>query len=542
MSAANAKALATRMGLRGKTQSRDLNERPALADVTNTVLPEEDEDEATRTPVAKEARASDFTPPKESRADAGEDATAMNGMMKAKFWEVQQQLAACEAASPEGSSECTAPIGMFGDPSTRPDPFLDAEAQLRDLQNQQGPAQEPAPKRLLFFAMLCVFQGYAVMVGPCQQKFKSALHVSQTGASAEVFTQAADFVHWGKFFMRVGHNLVFGCLSPRSRVLLAMSLLFVGCSIPPLFVFTLGYDWLGSVFLSYGLSGMGIGISECTFLSVVTPLGGATKSWVIMAVPVGFAVINIGGMIFTSIGVPVESLYWYVVAWIPVGMFIFHTYAPKEREVQVSTHRQSDLKQSFGVWRSWLPMMAPCLVAKVLVNFAMENITPVSFYTFNGAYVPMFDPAGTTHLMNHDLFFALLGLVTLAGNAVSQHVAYKLNLRSYAAFVALMVSCCLCAVVCCWLVTFKIASVNLGAVFLAFWVNGTVYGASTIFIDRFVPKEHNLLAYSLWCMIGDLGPILGGAMMDVLRNFICGGHAYTYTCRTHNLSSLLMQM
>merc|ERR1719199_267721 len=111
----------------------------------------------------------------------------------------------------------------------------------------------------------------------------------------------------------------------------------------------------------------------------------------------------------------------------------------------------------------------PCLIAKVLVNFAMENITPVSFYTFNAAYVPMFDPSSTRHLMKHDLYFALLGFVTLVGNAVSQHVAYKLNLKKYSSFVALMVSACLGAFLCCWLVTLKIATVNLLAVFCAFW-------------------------------------------------------------------------
>jgi hypothetical protein len=393
---------------------------------------------------------------------------------------------------------------------------------------------ELPPTRVLFLSMLCIFQGYAVMVGPCQQKFKSALHVEQFGARASMFTQAVDFVHWGKFIMRVGHNAVLGCISPRKRVLVAMSLLFVGCLIPPLVVFTFGSDWIGNVFLSYGLSGMGIGISECTFLSVITPLGAQTKSWAIAAVPVGFGLINIAGMICTSLGVPVELLYWYVVAWIPIGMCIFCYAAPREHEVQASAHRQSSLKEAFEAWRSWLPRMTPCLIAKVLVNFAMENITPVSFYTFNAAYVPMLSPAATTTLMDHDLYFALLALVTLVANVVSQHVAYKMKFTRYSSLIGVMACACAGGLVCCYLVSLKIAAVNLGAVFLAFWVNGTVYGASSIFIDRFVPKQYNLVAYSCWCMIGDLGPILGGAMMDVLRGWICGGVVYTFTCRSDN--------
>jgi hypothetical protein len=178
--------------------------------------------------------------------------------------------------------------------------------------------------------------------------------------------------------------------------------------------------------------------------------------------------------------------------------------------------------------------MTPCLIAKVFVNFAMENITPVSFYTFNAGYVPLFSPGGTTHLMQHDLYFALLALVTLVGNALSQHIAYNMHFERYSSFAAVMACSCVGGALCCWLVSMKIAIVSLGAVFLAFWVNGTVYGASAIFIDRFIPKEYNLVAYSMWCMIGDMGPILGGAMMDVFHGWICGDHVYTYTCRSNN--------
>jgi len=428
------------------------------------------------------------------------------------------------SASSDGREACPTVSGISGRvPLLATDQLPDGDGRIIEK-----------PTRMLFWSMLCIFQCYAIMVGPCQQKFKKALHVGQFGQNAALFTQAADFVHWGKFFMRVGHNVVFGCFSPRQRVLIAMMLVLVGCAIPPVFVFTLGVDWIGTVFLSYGLAGMGIGISECTFLGVITPLGGHTKTWAILAVPVGFGVINIAGMVCTSVGVPVESLYFYVVAWVPIGMFIFNRYAPKDSEVKLSSHKQSTPKDSCAVWRSWLPMMTPCLVAKVVVNFAMENITPVSFYTFNAKKVPMFDPAATTSLMNHDIYFAILGAVTLIGNAASQHAAYKMNLGRYSSFVALMICACIGGLICCYLVTLKIATVSIAAVFLAFWANGTVYGGSAIFIDRFIPKQHNLMAYSVWCMLGDLGPILGGAGMDVLRSYICNGHEYVYTCKSSN--------
>merc|ERR1719198_2950944 len=110
--------------------------------------------------------------------------------------------------------------------------------------------------------------------------------------------------------------------------MIAMVLTSIGCVLPPLFVFSLHIDWIGFVFISYGFSGMGIGIFETTFLSVITPLGRRTKSWAMIGVPTGFAVINFGGMLLTSLGMPVENLYWYVCAWIPIGFLLFKFMAP----------------------------------------------------------------------------------------------------------------------------------------------------------------------------------------------------------------------
>ena len=54
-----------------------------------------------------------------------------------------------------------------------------------------------------------------------------------------------------------------------------LQLRLVGVAIPPLLVFTLKWHWVYSVFFSYVLSGLGLGIFEVTFLSVITPLGKA---------------------------------------------------------------------------------------------------------------------------------------------------------------------------------------------------------------------------------------------------------------------------
>merc|ERR1719401_3281592 len=104
-----------------------------------------------------------------------------------------------------------------------------------------------------------------------------------------------------------------------------MGAMMIGCLIPPLFVYLLGSTWMGWVFLSFGLLGLGLGIFECTFLNVITPLGPLTKSWAIMGPPAAFAIINVFGMTLVSFGLPVQALFWYIVCCMPVGIFLFAT-------------------------------------------------------------------------------------------------------------------------------------------------------------------------------------------------------------------------
>ena len=129
----------------------------------------------------------------------------------------------------------------------------------------------------MLLVMLSMFQGYASMVGPLQSAYKHELGIKHGSKNAYLFTQAAVGVHYGKLLARLGHNVVFACLSPRSRVIIAMGFMFVGILIPPMLVFTLQWHWVYSVFIAYMLSGMGLGIFEVTFLSVITPLGKATR-------------------------------------------------------------------------------------------------------------------------------------------------------------------------------------------------------------------------------------------------------------------------
>lgn len=397
-----------------------------------------------------------------------------------------------------------------------------------------APSDERPPVRILLLVMLCMFQGYASMVGPPQQKFKKALNVGQFGVNASLFTQAANFVHWGKFVARLGHNVVFGWCSPLGRVYIAMLFMLVGCAVPPIFVFGMGSTWIGHVFISYGLSGIGLGIFECTFLNVITPLGKQTKVWAIMGAPIGFGFVNIVGLLCTSVNMPVDALYWYIVCCIPVGMAVLWFRAPSREQRCHVSNRQASLRSSLVDWRSWLPAMLPYILGKIVVNFVMENVTPVNFYTYNASKVPLGGKSTSSMLMDHDQFFALLYVFVILGDTISRRVPYGMNLDSYARNVSLLIAGSLCSVFGFYCESFAQAILTLAAIFLAFWGNGLIYGVSAKYIDKFIPKEHNLAAYSSWCFVGDLGSIAGGSLVDVVRNWVCGGHEYPYECVSHN--------
>eukprot|EP00933_Yihiella_yeosuensis_P030674 TRINITY_DN24280_c0_g1_i2.p1 TRINITY_DN24280_c0_g1~~TRINITY_DN24280_c0_g1_i2.p1 ORF type:complete len:276 (+),score=38.40 TRINITY_DN24280_c0_g1_i2:88-915(+) len=177
--------------------------------------------------------------------------------------------------------------------------------------------------RRAILVMMCIVQAYATTNGPLRHKFKHALHISDSGAVSEVFNQAATFVQWGKFAMTLGQNVILGCISTKSRVYIAMALVFVGSLVVPVGAYAAGSSWLGMVFLAYGLIGLGLGVFECTFLSVITPLGKVTKAWAIMGFPAAFGFVNVGWLTLVSYGLPVSIVFWYIALSIPLGAVIF---------------------------------------------------------------------------------------------------------------------------------------------------------------------------------------------------------------------------
>jgi len=395
------------------------------------------------------------------------------------------------------------------------------------------------PQRLTLVVMICVIQGYT-LIGPLQHAFKVRMNIGDTGDVAHIFTQAAALVQWGKFAMTLGQNVILCWCSPLARVYLAMSAMMIGCIIPPLFVYLLGSTWLGWVFLSFGFLGLGLGVFECTFLNVITPLGPLTKSWAIMGFPAAFAIINVFGMTLVSFGLPVQALFWYIVCCMPVGILVFATRIAPQLARQVVTSagksaehgkKQVEVWNSIKDWSSWLPRMLPFMLANIVGHFVMEGALPANFNTFNdfGHGTPLFGRMDT-HLMNTSRFFVVFFVFVGLGDMISRRVGYCFRLDSYASNFAALLGGLLCSALGMYLTTLGVGVVSWASAFLAFWGQGFNYAVSSKYIDRFVPRQHNLAAYSFWMFAGGAGAIAGSTMVDVIRGWICHGQSYPHEC------------
>lgn len=383
-------------------------------------------------------------------------------------------------------------------------------------------AVELPPRRALLLPMLAVFQGYACYVS-LQHDLKSRMGAD----GSHVFTQAAVFMHYGKLVMRVGHDIVCACLSSKMRVTLAMIMVMLGLLVPVVFVYGLGMTWMGFAFIHFALLGVGVGIFEGVYLSVVAPLGPATRFWVVLGAPAGFATVNIFGMLATSAGLPPVALYAYSVVCLPLGLAVFLRLGP---EAPAEGRRPANFGVALKHGRAWLPCMLPIFLAKFVGSFVMDN-TPGWYYVFNDpAKVPLWGPT-STQFVNHDLYFAAIGVMVFLGDAISRRVPMMVGATTGRVQTFLLVVSVLTSALGFYLESYASAALTLLAGFLAFWGNGLNYAVGAAFIkeSKEIPDEYERAVYSMWCMVGDVAGVLGASVIDIVNHIFCP-RAYAHEC------------
>jgi len=401
--------------------------------------------------------------------------------------------------------------------------------------------EDKPPQYMAFVVMTCVIGGYT-LIGPLQHHLKVKLGIEDAGTRSEVFTQSVAMVQWGKTFMTLGQNVLLGCISPVKRVYIAMNVMAFGTFIPPAMIYGLGNNWIGWVPLSYLSIGFALGVFECTYLSVLVPLGPRTKSVAIMGFPAAFAIVNIVGQSLMQLfHLPVSYIFWYIFFCQPVAIFMFRKMALVEDKGDSGTRtiKQAGILQSLRDWKEWVPRMIPFCLVNIVNHFVMESILPAIFNTYNGCVVSVWGPEDKSLLMSTVWFIVILSLVMAIGDMSSRRIGFIFAFDTYKTNFMGLAFALSCSILGLLLTSRGVASLTWFAAFLAFFGSGFNYAVTAKYIDKFVPSRHNLAGYSLWMFVGYCGAISGAVLVSLVREWICDAHAkelYKYQCLAHHPS------
>lgn len=407
------------------------------------------------------------------------------------------------------------------------------ESASAELAHEEDLPAEP----LAFVVMTLVIGGYT-LIGVLQHHLKTQLGIADTGTRSEVFTQSVAMVQWGKTFMTMGQNVLLSFMAPVSRVYLAMGVMLFGTLIPPVVVYGLGNTWIGWVPFSYLSIGLSLGVFEATYLSVLAPFGPRTKSLAIMGFPAAFAIVNIiGQSLMALFDMNVLWIFWYIAIGQIVAIFLFKKFAPSSRAGKSRGHKQASFLSSLADWKEWIPGILPFCCVNIVSHFVMESVLPAVFNTYNGCKVSLWGPENKSLLMNPTWFFVVMSITMAIGDMSSRKIGYLFKFDTFSQNMA-GIGFALCLSSTGLYLTIKgIASLTWLAVFLAFFGSGFNYAVTAKYIDKFVPRKHNLAGYSLWMFVGYCGAISGAVLVTMVRGWICGSHEaslYVYQCLTQH--------
>jgi len=391
--------------------------------------------------------------------------------------------------------------------------------------------KDPPPVYILLFCFMFLFQGYGAMVGNPQHALKEKIGVEGED-QAKAFQDATACFQLTKLVMRVAQIAFLAFLQPNGIVYISYVVMFVALLVPLFLVWGAGVSALWAVYLQYGLGGIGVGLFEGTFLSVISSLGKNTKTFVIMGAPLGFAVCNIVLGTLSQLGMPAWFYYLYTALCLPIAMAIFYWNAPAAEARSQGKGCQVFL-DSLKHADEWLPKMVPWFIAKFVGNFVLEDGFPLLFNTFNTGKVPLFGgPSSTSGLVPFAYYAAWYWFPMMAaGDTISRRVPAYIKLNSWKLSIVYL----LFAIVLCVggeaLDFLLIGWVTGVAAFISNFGNGFIYGLSAKFIDAHIPEEHRYTSYNLWCFAGDLGGYAGQSSLSVnLAHQACRGRHYKYVC------------
>eukprot|EP01114_Cavostelium_apophysatum_P015576 TRINITY_DN426_c0_g1_i1.p1 TRINITY_DN426_c0_g1~~TRINITY_DN426_c0_g1_i1.p1 ORF type:complete len:430 (-),score=85.90 TRINITY_DN426_c0_g1_i1:322-1611(-) len=376
------------------------------------------------------------------------------------------------------------------------------EHHTHEIHNGIIEGEEDSPAHWsIFFVVLPVFCGYACLFA-LQGFLKDQYHIKSDVPSrnSHLYGTAASFVYIGNLVFRLGHNFIFFWAQPRTRVLISMSLMCVAMGIISLIFFVLKDPPIALVFVAYACGGTAVGTFESNLLSTITPLGKSTKLFAIIAIPTGILTITVGAFAILQLsGISAGWIYFSVMILLVLGMllFIWRFYRLPSANENYLTFPQ--FLHQLLAFRHWLPKIAFHSGAYLLDMFALSMFSPgVMLYVYSKVVpFPMFHSS-----LPANWFFVIYDACFFLGDSLSRRIFYRT--RIVVPFIFLL---CTIAGIGCVLSTVSLLIPLTG--FLIAFGNGSIYAQANRVIDSTVDEKYNLIAFSFWLFLGDIGSVIG---------------------------------
>jgi hypothetical protein len=366
--------------------------------------------------------------------------------------------------------------------------------------------------RVALGAVMPVFMGYAVLLA-VQQKLRAHMGITDNASSAAyAFGAGASCIFFGNLVFRLLHNVIFGALRPRSRVLVSYGLMVTSMCIVLLCGYALRITSVTFVFFAYTFAGASIGTFEATIISCVTPLGHATKKWAVMGMPLGYNGAAIAAFATFSLTPVASSVHVQVGCFSTVavanvaGALLFHNAIP-DVGFAASDDSFATFRNNISLWREWLPAMAHHVVAMIVNMFVVIVMSTVVLYVFNTDHVPV-TPSGST--VSKNVFLLVFNACAFAGDFCSRAITY-VRTPTCSPLVMLLLTLCGCG-----LVAARCAAAAWAGMLLVMCANGTIYAMTTKHIDDRLPRRFNLAALSVWLFAGDCASTLAANLTDLI--------------------------
>lgn len=368
---------------------------------------------------------------------------------------------------------------------------------------------------IAFFITLPVFMGYACCFA--LQRNLSLVFGLTEGVSgtklSKIYGYGVSFVYFFNLIFRVfGHNIIFGCLSPRNRIIAALIADIIGMSLLSFFSFSKTPPHVAWVFVCYSFIGICEGTYGPNMLNITSNLGN-TRLCVILAMPAGVATITILAFLLMAVGVPFQVFYIITAcsAFLSIIMYIFTIY-PAAKYIENESEKFDlvqfghDLKEI----KNWFP--------KIWAHSIIFLINMICLSMFNpGCILYAYSSRVTFKLfkitISHDWFIMIYNVFGFCGDFFSRRVMDKKRLIHPIFYFFIL----------CFAFAINISlipEISPIAAFLFNWSNGGLYCQSTKLIGEKFKGKYGLTATSTWLFIGDVGSTTGSSIIQYVRSSI----------------------